>query len=279
MAEAEIDTEYAPVYWNSRRVAKTELIYHLVLQNQEEAKIKVKYDDGNVVVKPGPLALYATGGIESNVDEKSGEVGFGVLGIIVAGPKMLFVKKRTRTGSFWYVPGGRVENCEESLSKALMRKVREETGVRLVDIKYNMTYCYESVTPSRHNLMGFYLINDFDLGGQEPVVEDARETIKAKWMDPAEVYAKIKTERMKSLASIDLVFVHYVKHWFFYRSERFVHRYEDCKRAFLTKDPDVDLELMDLCMIRLVNNLGDRCDVESVALRAYERAKSLLKIE
>ncbi len=75
--------------------------------------------------------------------------------LIVADGGLLFLKRRNEPvkGEWWF-PGGRI--CKgESLESALRRKVKEETGLKLLESR--LINVYSRVFPERHDVTVAYL--------------------------------------------------------------------------------------------------------------------------
>jgi 8-oxo-dGTP diphosphatase len=76
-----------------------------------------------------------------------------VIGVVVNGEKVLIVRRKQKEGDlFWQFPGGAVEDGETD-EQAVIRELREETGVRCKIIK-----CIGSrIHPSTHREMSYWV--------------------------------------------------------------------------------------------------------------------------
>lgn len=70
-----------------------------------------------------------------------------VTGVVVEGDKILLLNQDTDNGRSWSLPGGKVEEGE-TLESALVREMREETGVAVTIT--GLLYVCDYVTDSSH---------------------------------------------------------------------------------------------------------------------------------
>lgn len=142
--------------------------------------------------------------------------GFGICEDRNTG-KLLFIQKVK--GNFWFIPGGLVEETDQTVWDAAKREIAEETGVIALG-EGSLSYFYNSITQTRtprQNLMQIFMNSgSYDTSRSLNVPSDATEEIlAAKWWDPAEFWAMYikdpKNDRKFSLPSIELCFSHFIE--------------------------------------------------------------------
>ncbi|MDE1850640.1 MAG: NUDIX domain-containing protein, partial [Candidatus Micrarchaeota archaeon] len=79
-----------------------------------------------------------------------GALGIAVCGIVSRDGKVLLIKRapEKHRGGHWEIPGGKVEKGE-SLSVALAREVREETNLKLKEVRGYVGHADYSPNPKR----------------------------------------------------------------------------------------------------------------------------------
>lgn len=109
------------------------------------------------------------------------------VGALIVGPSGRLLLIRThKWGDRWGVPGGKVD-WGESLLEAVHREVREETGLRLLDVRWGPTQ--EAIHhPEFHREAHFVLVNVIALADAEQVTLND-EAQAYRWCSPAEAAA------------------------------------------------------------------------------------------
>lgn len=106
------------------------------------------------------------------------------VGALVRGPSgRVLIVKTTKWQGWWGVPGGKIE-WGESLEAALEREFREEVGLELTHIQYEMLL--EGVfDPQFHKPLHFLFINYFAESLSEEVTPN-EEIAEWAWVTPEE---------------------------------------------------------------------------------------------
>jgi 8-oxo-dGTP diphosphatase len=120
--------------------------------------------------------------------------------LISDGKKVLILKKEGSTcGSFWEIPGGRMEE-NETIIDALQRELREELpSIENIEIQ-NLVGAYKLayVVPRDEDLM--FLV--YKVNAHLPVVTLSDEHSEYKWADRAEL-ALLEDEALEALLSAE----------------------------------------------------------------------------
>jgi len=108
-------------------------------------------------------------------------------GIVLDGDKILLNKCRSRLGAYYALPGGG-QHTGETLPEALMRELREETGISVRPIR--MAGVYEQITAGRdsgsdHKMYFIFLCEETREKRIRPTERDAYQ-VDSEWMTLAE---------------------------------------------------------------------------------------------
>lgn len=186
----------------------------------------------------------------------------------------MFIKKIEKKCErvFWYIPGGIVERQDETLWNGGVREVKEETGITLDDrYEGKMLFAYESVTPTRHNMMIFYAIRYMGMEMLSVAPDD--EVVERAWLSPRLFWHSYINDKIKSLPSIKLVFQHFIQNQFSRLPKALVETYELHKKRFVNSGM-VDEFLLDLCFLEVEGQCTSGVDVSSLIEGAVKLARA-----
>lgn len=102
--------------------------------------------------------------------------GISVDGVIIKGNKILLIKRGSEPfKGYWGTPGGYV-GWNETVEEAIIREVKEETGLDAISVKL-VSYSSE---PKRHPKQVINFVYLVEINGKVRVSDDA---VDAKWFD------------------------------------------------------------------------------------------------
>jgi 8-oxo-dGTP diphosphatase len=108
-------------------------------------------------------------------------------GIVLDGDKILLNKCRSRLGAYYALPGGG-QHTGETLAEALVRELREETGIAVRPVR--MAGVYEQITAGRDSGSDhkMYFIFLCEPTGERRVIPTERDAfqVDSVWMSVAE---------------------------------------------------------------------------------------------
>ncbi|MGB1226920.1 MAG: NUDIX domain-containing protein [Poseidonibacter sp.] len=102
----------------------------------------------------------------------------GVGAVVIHENKLLVIKERVSNLGF-KLPGGHIDNSE-MISTALVREVKEETGI---DVEFESIISLGHFYPHQFHKSNLYILCIAKAKSFEINIEDTAEIIEAKWMD------------------------------------------------------------------------------------------------
>lgn len=102
----------------------------------------------------------------------------GVGAIVIHNNKLLVVKERISNLGF-KMPGGHIDN-KEMISTALVREVKEETGI---DVQFDSIISLGHFYPHQFHKSNLYILCIANATSYEINIEDTDEILEAKWVD------------------------------------------------------------------------------------------------
>ncbi len=206
---------YMPIYiqhhdGKEEIAQKDKAVLHQLKTDHQTPRIQVNVKPDKLILtsaKDG-IPLYGPENLKENIEGKCGDLALGTFPICENDQGELLFIKKTR-GAFWYVPGGLVE-VGENLWQSAVRELNEETNINLnQNIPGEMLFAYESVTPTRHNMMVFFYA---PYNGSETLTVTPDDEISERaWIKPATFWSSYLKKEIKSLPSIQLTFQYYLE--------------------------------------------------------------------
>ncbi|WP_121627332.1 NUDIX hydrolase [Poseidonibacter antarcticus] len=102
----------------------------------------------------------------------------GVGAVVIHNNKLLVVKERISNLGF-KMPGGHIDN-KEMISTALVREVKEETGI---DVEFDSIISLGHFYPHQFHKSNLYILCIANAKSYEINIEDTDEILEAKWVD------------------------------------------------------------------------------------------------
>ena len=102
----------------------------------------------------------------------------GVGAVVIHDNKLLVVKERVSNIGF-KMPGGHIDN-KEMISTALVREVKEETGI---DVQFDSIISLGHFYPHQFHKSNLYILCIANAKSFEINIEDTNEILEAKWVD------------------------------------------------------------------------------------------------
>jgi 8-oxo-dGTP pyrophosphatase MutT (NUDIX family) len=112
-----------------------------------------------------------------------------------AGPELLLIRKRN---GFWTLPKGRIKPGESD-HEALMREVREETGIGgdVESLVQQVRYTIHKANGQRQKIVSYYVVR----AGDGVIQPDASEGIEAvRWFPLRAALRRIRRKRIRAVA-------------------------------------------------------------------------------
>ena len=106
----------------------------------------------------------------------------GVGAVVINDDNQILVIKERISNQGYKLPGGHIDNCE-MISTALVREVKEETGI---DVEFDSIISLGHFYPHQFHKSNLYILCIASAKSFEINIEDTKEIIEAKWMDVSE---------------------------------------------------------------------------------------------
>lgn len=122
------------------------------------------------------------------------------VGALVWGPgERVLIVRTTKWRGLWGVPGGKVE-WGETLEEAVMRELREETGLILTDVRYAQTQ--EAVLSPEFHQPAHLLLVDFFARTDTEAVMPNEEIEEWAWVPLAEAATSLLNTYTRTLVDL-----------------------------------------------------------------------------
>lgn len=102
--------------------------------------------------------------------------------------KVLLGQKKSGVGPYpdtWHLPGGGANLGEESIDEAIIREVKEETGLEIVDLE--RVAFDEDSEPDKYGERTHYIFLVYKATAKSFAVTAADDIVELKWFDKSEL--------------------------------------------------------------------------------------------